>query len=96
MSNDRNDEEQGFTPDELLALLTGKCVHEVQLTRAMAMLGALVARAGGSVTITPEEMLALSQQAISIDGGPEGFRIEVISRPDAVKPPTHVAPATRQ
>lgn len=96
MNSNRDDEKQGLSPDELLAILTGKCLHEVQLTLAMAMLGALVIRAGGTVTLTPEEMLALSERAISIDGGPDGFRLEVIARPTEQKQPTHQAPSTRQ
>lgn len=96
MSNDRN-EEEGLSHDELLAILTGKCPHEIQLQRAMGMLGAVAARQGGSMTVTHEELMALTGRALKIEGFDGGFHVSVMDpQSETPKQPTHPAPPTRQ
>lgn len=98
MSNDHNDEE-GLSPDDLLALLLGKCPHELQLHKVMAVLGAVVARQGGRMELDHEELLVLGGRAMRIETNPATGKVELelMDAPPAdQKQPTHVAPATRQ
>lgn len=99
MSSNREEDEQGLNGDLLLALLTGKCPHEIQLTRVMAILGALTMRQpGGTVTVSHEEMLALAERPLKVESTPAGIEVTVIDRPSEadVKQPTHAAPPGRQ
>lgn len=99
MNSNRDDEEQGLSPDELMALLTGKCPHEIQLHRAMAVVGALVARQGGRMELDADELLVLGGRALRIETSPRTGKIE-LELMDAPAPeqklPTHTAPSTRQ
>lgn len=97
MSNDRDDE--GLSPEDLLALLLGKCPHELQLHRVMAVLGAVVARQGGRMELDHEELLTLGGRAMRIETNSATGKVELelMDAPSAEpKQPTHVAPATRQ
>lgn len=100
MSNDRDDEREGMTlEDMLLSALTGKCPHELQLGRVMGVLGAVVLRSGGSIELDEQELMALNGRALEIemDRATGKVSVQLVDGPaDEVKQPTHVAPATRQ
>lgn len=98
MSSNR-EEDEGLSPDELMALLLGKCPHEIQLHRVMAVLGALVARQGGRMELDALELHVLGGRALRIETSPRTGKIE-LELMDAPAPeqklPTHTAPSTRQ
>ena len=52
MEDDR-EEQEGLTADELIAVLTGKCVHEVQLGRIMGLLGLAAASVASNPSAAP-------------------------------------------
>lgn len=54
-----DNQEEGLTPDELVAVLTGRCVHEVQLGRLMGLLGLAAANAGGKLELKLDGLKAL-------------------------------------
>lgn len=100
MSNDRNDDNEGLDlEDLLLSALTGKCPHELQLGRVMGVLGAVVHRNGGSLTLEEHELMALNGRALKIEMDRRTGKVEVslVDGPvEEQKQPTHAAPPTRQ
>lgn len=65
MEDDR-EEQEGLTADELIAVLMGKCVHEVQLGRIVGLLGLAAANAGGKLQLKLDGLKALEGKGISI------------------------------
>ena len=102
MQADRDDEQQeGLTADELLAVLTGKCVHEVQLGRIMGLLGLAAANAGGKLQLKLDGLKALDGKGIgiAIDEAAGTATVELLDAPRAEGEPkiepTHPASTTR-
>ena len=102
MQDGRDDDEQeGLTADELLAVLTGKCVHEVQRDRIMALLGLAAARAGGKLELKLDDLKALHGKGvgIAIDEAAGTATVELLDAPrgseDVKIEPTHFASSTR-
>lgn len=93
-------EEDGLSADELLAILTGKCVHEVQLGRVMGLLGLAATQAGGKLELRLDGLRAIEGRGISIaiDERSGTAAVEVTDRPPepANVEPTHEAPTTVQ
>lgn len=102
MNNDRDDEHEDMSlEDLLLSALIGKCPHELQLGRVMGVLGAVVHRNGGSITLEEHELMALNGRALKIKMDRQTGKVEVeVSLVDGPveeqKQPTHAAPPTRQ
>lgn len=93
-------EEDGLSADKLLAILTGKCVHEVQLGRVMGLLGLAAIQAGGKPELRLDDLRSLEGRgiAIAIDERSGTATVEVTDRPpeQANVEPTHEAPPTVQ
>ena len=100
MEGDR-EEQEGLTADELVALLTGKCAHEVQLGRVMGLLGLTAANAGGKLQLKLDGLKALDGTGISvtIDEAAGTATVELLdaTRTDGEPKiePTHLASTTR-
>lgn len=95
--NRNSDDPRGISPEDLFALISGMCPHEIQLQRVMALLGAIVTRSGGVLTVSHEEVMSLANQGLSIEGSETGIVISVVDpRAEEPKQPTHSAPSTRQ
>ncbi len=58
--------DEGLTHDELIAAITGQCVHEVQVNRVMGLLGLIALANGGKVTLSLEGLDALENKGIDI------------------------------
>lgn len=100
MQDDRDDEQQeGLTADELLAVLTGKCVHEVQRDRIMALLGLAAAHAGGKLELKLDGLKALNGKGVGIAIDEAAGTVELLDAPrggeDVKIEPTHFASSTR-
>ena len=101
MQDDRDDEQEGLTADELLAVLTGKCVHEVQRDRIMALLGLAAAHAGGKLELKLGGLEALDGTGLSvtIDEAAGTATVELLDAPrtegEPKIEPTHPASTTR-
>lgn len=99
MEDDR-EEQEGLTADELIAVLTGKCVHEVQLGRIMGLLG-LAANAGGKLQLKLDGLKALDGKGIgiAIDEAAGTATVELLDAPRAEGEPkiepTHPASTPR-
>lgn len=89
-----DDQEEGLTPDELVAVLTGRCVHEVQLGRLMGLLGLAAANAGGKLELKLDDLKALDGKGIGIafdeKAGTATVELLDASKGDDIKP-THFA-----
>lgn len=87
-----DNQEEGLTPDELVAVLTGRCVHEVQLGRLMGLLGLAAANAGGKLELKLDGLKALDGKGIGIafDEKAGTATVELLDAPkgDDIKP-TH-------
>lgn len=101
MEDDR-EEQEGLTADELIAVPTGKCVHEVQLGRIMGLLGLAAANAGGKLQLKLDGLKALLDGkgiAIAIDEAAGTATVELIDVPrtegEPKIEPTHFASTTR-
>ena len=100
MEDDR-EEQEGLTVDELIAVLTGKCVHEVQLGRIMGLLGLAAANAGGKLQLKLDGLKALDGKGvgIAIDEAAGTATVELLDAPRAEGElkiePTHPASTTR-
>lgn len=100
MEDDR-EEQEGLTADELIAVLTGKCVHEVQLGRIMALLGLAAVHAGGKLELKLDGLKALNGKGvgIAIDEAAGTATVELLDAPrggeDVKIEPTHFASSTR-
>ena len=100
MEDDR-EEQEGLTADELIAMLTGKCVHEVQLWRIMGLLGLAAANAGGKLLLKLNGLKALDGKGvgIAIDEAAGRATVELLDAPrgseDVKIEPTHFASSTR-
>ncbi len=88
---------EDLSEDEVIAILTGKCLHEVKLGRIMALLGLAADAAGGKLELRMEDLEGLGGIAIAIDKSTGLVTVEVMPSPPADTPtPTHEAPPTRQ
>lgn len=88
---------EDLSEDEVIAILTGKCLHEVQLGRIMALLGLAAKAAGGKLELRMADLEGLGGIAIAIDKSTGIATVEVMpSPPEDVPTPTHEAPLTRQ
>lgn len=89
-----DNQEEGLTPDELVAVLTSRCVHEVQLGRLMGLLGLAAANAGGKLELKLDDLKALDGKGIGIafDEKAGTATVELLDAPkgDDIKP-THFA-----
>lgn len=100
MEDDR-EEQKGLTADELIAVLTGKCVHEVQLGRVMVLLGLAAANVGGKLQLKLDDLKALHGKGvgIAIDEAAGTATVELLDAPrgseDVKIEPTHFASSTR-
>lgn len=100
MEDDR-EEQKGLTADELIAVLTGKCVHEVQLGRVMVLLGLAAANVGGKLQLKLDGLKALNGKGIGIavDEAAGTATVELLDAPRTEgKPkiePTHPASTAR-
>ena len=96
MEDDR-EEQEGLTADELIAVLTGKCVHEVQLGRIMGLLGLAAANAGGKLQLKLDGLKALDGKGIGIAIGTATVELLDASRAEGEPKiePTHPASTTR-
>lgn len=100
MEDDR-EEQKGLTADELIAVLTGKCVHEAQLGRVMALLGLAAANVGGKLQLKLGGLKALNGKGIGIavDEAAGTATVELLDAPRAEGKskiePTHPASTTR-
>lgn len=95
-----DDEEEGFTPDELIAMLTGRCPHEVQRDRVMGLLGLAAAEAGGKLVLSLEKLKKMNGLAVAIHFDEEAgtATVEVLEAPTKaadVPKPTHTSTETR-
>lgn len=101
MNSNRDDDREGMDlQDLLLGALLGKCPHEIQLGRTMAVLGAIVQRNGGPIELDMMEVMDLNGRALKIeaDGQTGKMTVALIDAPvdEPAKQPTHDAPPTRQ
>lgn len=82
MKNDR-EEQESLTADELIAMLTGKCVHEVQLDRIMGLLGLAAANAGGKLQLKLDGLKGLNGKGIgiAIDEAAGTATVELLNAP---------------
>lgn len=98
--NSNHDDEGMDLQDLLLGALLGKCPHEIQLGRTMAVLGAIVQRNGGPIELDMTEVIELNGRALKIeaDGTTGKMTVALIDAPvdEPAKQPTHDAPPTRQ
>ncbi|UTC27989.1 hypothetical protein [Stenotrophomonas phage A1432] len=97
MSN--NPEDNGLNGADFLAFLMGRgaqCSHEVKLTQALCVLGALTHRvSGGTVHIPFEDMKRVEGMRIEVQEHEDGsVTIKLGESPQ--KQPTHEAPARPQ
>lgn len=99
MSDNTEKKDGGLSADELLAILTGKCLHEVQLGRITGLLGLVALQAGGSVELRLDGLKELDGRgiAIAIDerAGTATVRLTDNGLGDEVTP-THDAPSALQ
>lgn len=65
--------------DELLSLLGVGCKHEQQLGQVSAVLAAVVARMGGTQTLSAEEMDLAQTKALAIRGSVHGVIVSVVT-----------------
>ena len=100
MEDDRK-EQEGLTADELIAVLTGKCVHEVQLGRIMVLLGLAAANVGGKLQLKLDGLKALDGKGIGIavNEAAGTATVELLDAPrtegEPKIEPTHPASTTR-
>lgn len=88
---------EDLSEDEVIAILTGKRLHEVQLGRIMALLWLAAKAAGGKLELRMEDLEGFGGIAIAIDKSTGIATVEVIPPPPGDAPtPTHEAPLTRQ
>jgi hypothetical protein len=98
---DERKEQEGLTADELIAVLTGKCVHEVQLGHIMVLLGLAAANAGGRLQLKLDGLKALDGKCIGIavDEAAGTATVELLDAPrtegERKIEPTHPASTMR-
>lgn len=94
----QHEEEGELTPDEMVAILTGKCVHEVQFDRVMGLLGVVVAThgVGGKLELDLKALDKMAGRGISlvVDEAKGIATVELTDVPPTDLPmPTH-SPST--
>lgn len=92
--DDHDEDQQGLSPDELVAILTGRCVHEVQLGRLMGLLGLAAANAGGKLELKLDGLKLLDGKGIGIafDEKAGTATVELLDAPKGEDiQPTHFA-----
>lgn len=96
----QHEEDDKLTPDEMISILTGKCLHEVQFDRIMGLLGVAVATHGldGKLELDLKTLDKMAGRGISlvIDEAKGIATIELTDVPPADMPtPTHSASTVR-
>lgn len=97
MSRQDDEEEEGFTPDELIAMLTGRCPHEVQRDRVMGLLGLAATENGGKLVLSLEKLKRMNGVAVAIHFDEEAgtATVEVLEAPTkAASTPKQTHPTT--